>query len=200
MQYLNNVSPQEMQVMQQWFASVDRDRSGSISAPELAGILFNQRPIGMGVANKLIRVFDKDGSGTIDFREYCALHQFLNTMQNAFFSADRDRSGYIDANEMFAAMQAASFQLSLPTIQGLPLLLSSLLLSSLLCLCRCRPLALSHKFSIPGRGIDFPNFLFMAAHLAHLRSIFEWNDLDRDGRITLTYDALAHIGTDILPS
>ena len=59
-------------------------------------------------------------------------------------------------------------------------------------------LALVQKFSTPGRGVDFPNYLFMCAHLAHLRSIFEWNDTDRDGRITLTYDALAHIGTDIL--
>lgn len=70
------------------------------------------------VANKLIRVFDKDGSGQIEFREYCALHQFLNAMQNAFFAADRDRSGYIDANEMFAAVSGAGFQLSFNTIQG----------------------------------------------------------------------------------
>jgi len=133
--------------------------------------------IGIGVANKLIRVFDKDGSGNIDFRGYCALHQFLNAMQTAFFGADRDRSGFIDANEMFAAVSGAGFQLSLPTIQ-----------------------ALAAKFAIPGRGVDFPNYLFMCAHLAHLRSIFEWNDTDRDGRVTLTYDSLAHIGTDILPS
>lgn len=111
--------------MQQWFNSVDADRSGSISAQELGGILFNGKPIGVPVAAKLIRVFDRDGSGTIELREYSALHKFLMNMQNAFFAADRDRSGYIDAQEMHQAVSGAGFQLSLATIQG-PLVLMAL--------------------------------------------------------------------------
>jgi len=173
----NQITPQELQVMQQWFQSVDQDRSGTISAQELAGVLFNGKPIGLPVALKLIRVFDKDNSGSIEFREYASLHKFMQNMQNAFFAADRDRSGFIDANEMQQAIGGAGFQLSQPTLQ-----------------------AISTKFSVPGRGVDFPNYLFLCAHLAQMRAIFEWNDTDKDGRITLTFDALAHIGTAILPS
>jgi len=32
--------------------------------------------------------------------------------------------------------------------------------------------------------ITFETFLLMAAHLAHVRSIFEWNDPSRTGRVT----------------
>jgi len=96
-------------------------------------------------------------------------------MFNAFTAADRDRSGFIDAQEIQTAMTGAGFQLSLATIQ-----------------------ALTQKFSTPGRGVDISNFIFICAHLGHLRSIFEWNDSDRDGKVTMTYDALTHIGTEIL--
>jgi len=96
-------------------------------------------------------------------------------MFNAFSTADRDRSGFIDAQEIQQAMTGAGFQLSLNTIQ-----------------------ALTQKFATPGRGVDISNYLFICAHLGHLRSIFEWNDSDRDGKVTLTYDAMTHIGTEIL--
>jgi len=126
-------------------------------------------------ATKLIKVFDRDNSGTIDFREYAALNQYLMNMFNAFSNADRDRSGFIDANEIHQAVSAAGFQLSIGTIQ-----------------------ALTQKFSTPGRGVDISNFIFICSHLGHLRSIFEFNDSDRDGKVTLTYDSMSHIATEIL--
>jgi len=96
-------------------------------------------------------------------------------MFQAFTNADRDRSGFIDTQEILAAMTAAGFQLSATTLQ-----------------------ALVKKFSTPGRGVDISGFLFICAHLGHMRSIFEYNDQDRDGRITLTYESLTQIGTEIL--
>jgi len=169
------IQPQEMQTMQQWFASVDRDRSGSISAQELAQIQFASKPLGISVATKLIKVFDRDHSGSIEFAEYAVLHKFLTLMQNAFFTADKDKSGAIDPNEILTALQQAGFNLSMPTVQ-----------------------AYGRKFDPAGRGIDFPNFLWICSHLAHCRSIFEWNDQQRRGSITLTYDALCHIAVDLL--
>jgi len=165
-----------MQTMQQWFQSVDRDRSGNISAQELAQIQFSGKPLGAAVSTKLIKVFDRDHSGSIDFNEYAVLHKFLTSMQNAFFAADRDRSGTIDPPEILAGLQQAGFSLSMPTVQ-----------------------AYGRKFDPSGRGIDFPNFLWMCSHLAHCRSIFEWNDQQRRGQIVLSYDALCHIAADLLP-
>lgn len=76
----------------------------------------------------MIKVFDRDHNGTIDFREYATLHkvdydhkqlivfQFLLQMEYAFVSADRDRSGYLDIQEIRGAFVGAGFQLSVETI------------------------------------------------------------------------------------
>jgi len=173
--YAHQLSQQDLQQCQQWFGLVDKDRSGNIQAAELAQIQFNNQPIGINVAAKLIKVFDKDGSGSIEFKEYCILHKFMLHMQNAFFQADKDRSGSIDSQEIWTAINAAGFQVSLQTIQ-----------------------AIVNKFDPTKRGLPFSSFLYLCAHLAHIRSIYDWNDQQRRGYITLTYDALCHIGTDIL--
>jgi len=116
--YFNQIQQQEMYEIQAWFRSVDRDGSGSISSNEIANITFNGMPLGMDVASKLIRVFDRDGSRTIDFYEYAAMHKFLASLQAAFFAADRNRSGTIDAQEIHGALSSAGFQASLPVVQA----------------------------------------------------------------------------------
>jgi Ca2+-binding EF-hand superfamily protein len=169
------IQPHEHQQAAQWFYSVDHDRSGSISGTELAGIQFNGTPIGPQVGFKLIKVFDRDNSGTIDLREYSILHKFLTLMQNAFMSNDQGRQGKLQPQQIFTAIQSSGFQVSLPTIQ-----------------------AMAKKFDPTNTGITFSTYLWICSHLAHARSIFEWNDRARTGNINLTYDALAHIATEIL--
>eukprot|EP01091_Cochliopodium_minus_P019845 TRINITY_DN846_c0_g1_i1.p1 TRINITY_DN846_c0_g1~~TRINITY_DN846_c0_g1_i1.p1 ORF type:complete len:144 (-),score=39.69 TRINITY_DN846_c0_g1_i1:319-750(-) len=83
--YYNLIQPHEMLEITSWFQSIDRDRSGSITANEIQHCTFGQLPLGFEVAQKLVRVFDKDKSGTIDFYEYAAMHKFLALMQGAFF-------------------------------------------------------------------------------------------------------------------
>jgi len=176
--YYNQISPQEMGFMQSWFSYLDTDRSGTITAQELAALQIAGRTLGLPAAKKLIKVFDKNYSGSIDFYEYASLHQFLNKMQTSFFQADRDRSGALDSNEIFGALQSAGFQVSLTTLE-----------------------AIITKFDPPlpglpstgGRSISFEKFVQIVAHLAAVRSIFEWNDTQRTGKVTLSYDQLAHI-------
>mmetsp|Transcript_25021 Transcript_25021/g.27830 ORF Transcript_25021/g.27830 Transcript_25021/m.27830 type:complete len:244 (+) Transcript_25021:27-758(+) len=161
--------------LQSWFQSIDTDRSGTIAAQELAGVAFHGRPLGLPCAVKIIRAFDKDKSGSIDFREYVALHQFLTQMTQAFFVADADRSGSIDPREAWTAVSQAGFSLSQPTIT-----------------------ALSTKFNNTGYGLSFEAFLMAMAHLAIVRSIFEWNDAARSGFVRLSFDQLAHITIECL--
>eukprot|EP01121_Diplochlamys_sp_Union-15-3_P000910 TRINITY_DN1076_c0_g1_i2.p1 TRINITY_DN1076_c0_g1~~TRINITY_DN1076_c0_g1_i2.p1 ORF type:complete len:208 (+),score=26.81 TRINITY_DN1076_c0_g1_i2:63-686(+) len=156
--------------LQYWFQSVDRDRSGSITPNELAMVQFNGRPLGYLCAAKMMRAFDKDRSGTIDFREYIALHGFLQSISAAFLSADRDRSGFLDPTEIYAALINAGFLLSQATVNAI-----------------CR------RYNNTGFGLTFDSFLLAAAHLAIVRSIFEWNDPMRTGRVYLTFDELALI-------
>lgn len=174
--YGTGIPPQELQGLQAWFSSVDADRSGSITCNELAQLQFLGKPLGLETAKKLIKVFDKDYSGHIDFNEFCSLHQFINKMQNAFFSSDADRSGYLDSKEIFGAITSAGFQLSYPTVQ-----------------------AICQKYDTLRNGnITIESFIQICAHLASVRSIFEWNDTTKTGKATLTYDQLAHITVHLL--
>merc|ERR1712232_311311 len=71
--------------------------------------MFIERTISMAIAIKLVKVFDKDRSGTIDFIEYASMHQFITLMQKSFTQADRDRNGSLDAHEIHAALQSSGF-------------------------------------------------------------------------------------------
>lgn len=114
--FFNMIQQQEMQQMQSWFATVDRNRDGTVEAQELAGLTFDGIPLGIIAASRLIRVFDKDRfevtfaasvfgesdvycivfrNGKLDFREYCTLHKFIQVTRNAFVTCDADRSGRI---------------------------------------------------------------------------------------------------------
>jgi hypothetical protein len=99
-----------MQTLRAWFDSVDKDRSGQINAPELAQVQFGGKPLGPEIAAKFIKVYDRDNTKSIDFNEYVALHQMLEKLSNAFFTADADRSGTLDAREIYTAIQQAGFQ------------------------------------------------------------------------------------------
>jgi len=173
--FYNQISPQEMANLQAWFNSVDTDRSGTISAQELAAMKYGPTYLGLPAAKKLIKVFDKHHTGTIDFYEFASLHQFLHKMYTAFYQADEAKTGLLDAREIHSGLQTGGFQLGLQTVQ-----------------------AVCSKFDTTGRGITFEQFLQVCAHLATVRSIFEWNDQARTGKVAFTYDQLAHVTVHLM--
>lgn len=65
-------------------------------------------------------------------------------MQGAFYAADRDRSGYLDAQEIYNALATAGFLCSLPTVQ-----------------------TISAKYATP-QGIPLAGFLQIVAHLGNV--------------------------------
>jgi Ca2+-binding EF-hand superfamily protein len=162
-----------MQVLQAWFQSVDRDRSGEISAPELAQLNFNNRLLGQEPARKLIAIFDKDRSGQINFTEYASLHQFLNTVLAQFQASERKSPGFMSVTDVPAALQAAGFT------SGFNLSPSA-------------ANNVAKRFDSQKRGqLTWEDFLMLASHVALLRSVFEWSDTDRDGKITFDFESFA---------
>jgi len=173
-QLYNQMGPQEMQQVRQWFMSVDRDRSGSITANELANVAIGGIVIGIDIAVKLIRVFDLNKNGNIDFDEYAALHKFLLNMQGLFQQQDKDHNGRLDSNEMASALTAGGFVMGPIAFQSL-----------------------YRKYNQTGQGISMVEFLAVIAHVAQVRSLFEWRDSQRSGQITLDLASLLEITASI---
>jgi len=85
------------------FVKIDQDLSGEISTWELLEFLHLERT---KFTKRIFRIFDEDGSGQIDFREFCmSLWNYATLGKNqlimfAFDLYDNDGSGQIDFTEV----------------------------------------------------------------------------------------------------
>ncbi|XP_043275071.1 peflin isoform X2 [Venturia canescens] len=106
--------PQVTPEVQQWFASVDRDGSGKITATELRAALANgQGGTFSDTACKLmIGMFDKEKTGTIDLGEFQALYNYINAWLGVFRGFDHDQSGSIQESELYAALTQMGYRFS----------------------------------------------------------------------------------------
>jgi len=153
-------------MLRQWFGSVDTDRSGQIDVKEL------QRALAMGGLNfslavvaHMIRLHDRNQSGTIDFDEFSALHAFLTNMRSSFHFFDADRSGQLDLNEIKQAIGRAGFDLD------------------------------QHSFYATVKAFDpdrtgtlgEPEFIAMTLFLQSARGIFSSFDTGRTGSVTFSF-------------
>jgi Ca2+-binding EF-hand superfamily protein len=173
-QYYSQIPQQELYELQRWFRSMDRDNSGSISANELANVAVGGSVLGIDNGMKLIRVFDVDGNGTIDFNEYASLHKFLLSMQQTFKMGDKDGNGRLDAREIHEAILKGGFtNVSFKAAQGL-----------------------YNKYNRSGMGLNMAEFISIVAHIALARSVLERLDYDRDGRITVNIDQMYEISAN----
>ena len=159
-----------------WFQAVDTDRSGRINVHELSRALSQGGyQFSLGTTEKMIRMFDRDGGGQIEFAEFQQLNGFLQSMSNGFRSRDRDGSGTLEGPEVRAALAASGYQLQEHTFQ-----------------------ALMRKFD-PERygGLKFDDYIGMSCLLGTASSIFARHDPNRSGSATFTFDqfigAAAHI-------
>lgn len=158
----------------QFFTMLDTDRNGYLYEQELAqmqvpssgGSTWAGRPIGLPAASRLIQLFDINGLKCIGFYEFAALSKFVTKMQTAFVSADFDRSGTLDANEIPGALKAGGVEgLETEAVQ-----------------------AYFAKFAMLGwfgQGLDFMAFMMMCCDVALAKSRFEMLDKDKDGKISL---------------
>jgi len=171
--YFNMLSQQEIQVLQQQFNNVDRDRSGQISAAELASVALDGVKFSLDTAQLLVRVFDKDKSGQVAFNEFGALVKFISSMKQAFQAYDRDRSGTIELHEVQQAVQQGGFQLSPQTLQTV--------YGKFL-----RNPVLNGQGKL--KGLNLEMFIQLCAFLGSARGTFMQYDYSRTGWIQINLD------------
>lgn len=158
------------------FLQVDKNRTGQLSEAELQRALVNgdYTAFDPHTVKMMIRMFDTDRSGTINFDEFCGLWGFLAAWRNLFDRFDVDRSGNISLREFEDALVAFGYRLSPQFVQ--------LLFSTY---------AKSHS---RGRGDDgvrervlsFDLFVQACISLKRMTDVFKKYDSDRDGYITLS--------------
>lgn len=157
------------------FKQVDRNNSGQLSEDELRRALVNGDYTAFDVhtVKMMIRMFDTDRSGTINFDEFCGLWGFLAAWRGLFDRFDVDRSGNISLREFEDALVAFGYRLSPQFVQ--------LLFNT-------------YAKNVRGRGDDagrekglsFDLFVQACISLKRMTDVFKKYDEDRDGYITLS--------------
>lgn len=111
------VSPE----VQNFFAQVDKDRSGKINSQELQQALVNGKgqQFSDQACSLMISMFDADRSGTIDVYEFEKLFNYINQWLSCFKAYDRDSSGAIEEAELGQALSQMGFRFSPQFVQFL---------------------------------------------------------------------------------
>jgi len=104
----------------QWFAAVDTDRSGRITASELKKALIssNGKEFSETVCRLMIGMFD-GGQGAIDVNGFSQLYAYVNQWIGSFRQYDKNQSGHIDADEFLHALQTMGYRFSKSFAQGI---------------------------------------------------------------------------------
>ncbi|KAF2201110.1 EF-hand [Delitschia confertaspora ATCC 74209] len=150
------------------FGAVDKDRSGQLSEAELRTALVNGdwSPFDPHTVRMMIRMFDTDRSGAINFEEFCGLWGFLSAWRGLFDRFDVDRSGSISFKEFSEALVAFGYRLS-PQFVGL----------------------LYRTYDRRNENaISFDLFVQACISLKRMTDVFKKYDEDRDGYITLSFE------------
>jgi len=151
----------------QWFNAVDQDKSGQITAPELAKALVNGNwsHFSEEACRMMIEMFDRDKSGTIGLQEFGDLFSYINQWKGIFEGIDRDRSGFIEFGELTQAFQQMGYRFSPTFVQNL-----------------------LSKYDPRTRKLTLDNFIVASVQIKRLTDSFRTRDREMRGAATLQYE------------
>ncbi|GAB0137696.1 hypothetical protein EsDP_00005952 [Epichloe bromicola] len=150
------------------FRAVDKDGTGQLSERELSAALVNGdwTAFDIQTVRMMIRMFDSDRNGTINFDEFCGLWSFLASWRTLFDRFDVDRSGNISLQEFTDALIAFRYRLSPQFVE-----------------------LLFRTYDKRNEGVmSFDLFVQSCISLKRMTDVFKKYDDDRDGFITLSFE------------
>ncbi|OAQ72340.1 EF-hand protein [Pochonia chlamydosporia 170] len=150
------------------FRAVDKDGTGQLSEKELSAALVNGdwTSFDIQTVRMMIRMFDSDRNGTINFDEFCGLWSFLASWRTLFDRFDVDRSGNISLQEFTDALIAFRYRLSPQFVE-----------------------LLFRTYDKRNEGVmSFDLFVQSCISLKRMTDVFKKYDDDRDGFITLSFE------------
>lgn len=100
------------QQLRQWFDSMDTDGNGHLTAQELqTALAHGNLHFSLSSVAHIIRIHDRDNSGTISFEEFSKLHEFLTNVQRSFEYFDTNRRGSLGLDKIQQALSHAGYNL-----------------------------------------------------------------------------------------
>lgn len=159
------------------FRAANASHSGALTELELGSALVNgdYTSFHPKTVKMMIRMFDRNSSGTISFDEFVSLWRYLAAWRELFDRFDEDRSGRISLQEFEKSLVAFGYRLSQPFVT-----------------------VLFATFESKGRqrnaigpakmGMSFDLFVQACISLRRMTDVFKRYDDDRDGYITVSFE------------
>lgn len=126
----------------------------------------------------MIRMFDRDGNGTINFDEFVSLWKYLAAWRELFDRFDEDRSGRISLQEFENALVAFGYRLTTKFVGVLFTAFES----------KTRQVNGPPARSPGQNGMSFDLFVQACISLKRMTDVFKRYDEDRDGYITVSFE------------
>ncbi|CAI9104827.1 OLC1v1003591C1 [Oldenlandia corymbosa var. corymbosa] len=101
-------------ILREWFDHVDSENKGNITASQLQGAFaVGNLRFPLSVVQQMIRMYDFDRNGTMNFQEFVELNKFLLKVQQAF--ADLERGlGYLVSDDVYKGLVKIGMSLDSP--------------------------------------------------------------------------------------
>lgn len=150
------------------FRDLDKSARGFVTEAQLAQTLVNGDATKFDpvTVNMMVRMFDSDRNGELEFEEFCGLWRFLEKWCDIFNKFDADHSGTISLDEFKAALVSFQYRLSDAFVEFI-----------------------FHVYDHGHKGvITFDIFMQSCITLKRMTDIFKKYDDDRDGFIIINFE------------